>query len=94
MARRRADIRGLRFQPPIDSWAPGRFGQRQGCPRGLVFFLLGAVNFCGTEVSTVGVALATVGVSLHSLLFHAMGSGLLLGIAGSRVLLASKFAKA
>ncbi|MGR4869363.1 hypothetical protein ACIPRI_10905 [Variovorax sp. LARHSF232] len=58
------------------------------------FFLLGAVNFFATGISTAGVALASAAISPHSLLFLAMGSGLLVGVAGSRVLFASKFAKA
>ena len=43
--------------------------------------------------SQPGVALASAAISPHSLLFLAMGSGLLIGVAGSRVLFGSKFAK-
>jgi hypothetical protein len=57
-------------------------------------FLLGAVNFLATGVSAAAVALANVGFPPHSLLFLAMGSGILLGVAGSRLLFASKLAKA
>ncbi|MDM0043447.1 hypothetical protein QTH91_03050 [Variovorax dokdonensis] len=58
------------------------------------FFLLGAVNLFATGISTAGVALASLGISPHSLLFLAMGAGLLLGVVGSRLLFASKFAAA
>ncbi|MDM0036802.1 hypothetical protein QTI33_32030 [Variovorax sp. J22P271] len=58
------------------------------------FFLLGAVNFFSTGISAAGVALASAAISPHSLLFLAMGSGLLVGVAVSRVLFGSKFAKA
>lgn len=39
------------------------------------------------------VALASSEVAPHSLLFLSIGAGLLAGVAGSRVLLASKFTK-
>lgn len=93
LARHFADIRWLRCQLPLILGLQAALGNDKAVRVGWHFFLLGAVNFFATGISAAGVALASAAISPHSLLFLAMGSGLLAGVAGSRVLFGSKFAK-
>lgn len=84
---------GCAFSLPLILGLQAALGNDKAVRVGWHFFLLGAVNFFATGISAAGVALASAAISPHSLLFLAMGSGLLIGVAGSRVLFGSKFAK-
>jgi hypothetical protein len=79
---------------PVVLGLQAALGTKKAVCIGWYLFLLAGVNFFATGVSATLIAMSQSALAPHSFLFLVIGTGALLGVAGSRILFGGSLAKA